>query len=346
MNVPRKVNIVKIPREDPIVDRPVGFGSLKNLHLELIENKKKLKKNIPVVSVRKKEIGSAPSARSVKAAPATEVDDDEGDEEEEDPLAEFAPCEGSAVAALVAATESKSAAELNVDADVGDDADAVDADAGGAADTAAGNEVDDGEEYADAGDEGELTDEQREKQEQEQKEDYIHKFNVLARRFPDRKDIPTYTEHDDLEVMIRTYDRTMKEISLENRVMTYRKILSYSFLAIEILAKYMKIDMSDFASSQNATLSDYDSMLIELGEKNTGSMFDNIPVEAKLLGMILFNTFAFWIMKNKGIDINKFYNLAVSKISAANASGSGDAEEEDGEVQKPKKKMKGPSLKR
>ena len=47
--VARILNIIKKPRETPILDKPINFPSLINLHLELIENKKKLKKNLPPV---------------------------------------------------------------------------------------------------------------------------------------------------------------------------------------------------------------------------------------------------------------------------------------------------------
>lgn len=320
MSAPRKVIVVKIPREDPIIDKPIGFGNLKNLHLELIENKKKLKKNIPTVSVRKKEI----------IQPPPEPTNDEIIEEE-DPLVDFAPTQPqSAVAALVAATEKKTASSM-----IENIQDPLEVENVSNENEGETLEVDENvEEEEDV--------EKEEENEEQEKENYIHKFNILARRYPTRTDIPTYTEHDDLDTMKRMYDRTMKELSLENRVTTYRKILSYSFLAIEILAKYMKIDMTDFASTQNATISDYDSMLVELGEKSHGSIFDSIPVEAKLIGMILFNTFAFWIMKNKNIDINKFYNFAAAKLKSETTP----TEEEDEEIQKPKRKMKGPSLKK
>jgi hypothetical protein len=331
MSIPRKVIVVKIPREDPIIDKPISFSPFKNLHLELIENKKKLKKHIPAVSVRKKE-AAAP------APPPPESVEEEGDVEEEDALAEFevAAASGGAVSALVASVENKSASQIlasadDDDADVGDDVEEV----GNDVEVDLGDDVD--------ADVGIADDEDAEKKEQEEKEEYIHKWSILAKKFPNRKDFPTYTEHDDLETMKKSYNRVIKEVNLDNRVSIYRKILSYSFLAIEILAKYMKIDMTDFAAYQNQSLGDYDSLLVELGEKNEGSIFDSIPVEVKLFGMIFFNTVAFWFMKNKNIDLNKFYNLAATKLGSMTASSE---DHHDEEVEKPKKKMKGPSLKK
>ena len=45
---------IKKPRDNPIQDKPINFPPLKNLHLELLENKKKIKSGLPnVVSSQK-----------------------------------------------------------------------------------------------------------------------------------------------------------------------------------------------------------------------------------------------------------------------------------------------------
>ena len=46
----------KKPREDPISDKPINFPPLENLHLELLENKKKIKPGVPDAPIAKKRV--------------------------------------------------------------------------------------------------------------------------------------------------------------------------------------------------------------------------------------------------------------------------------------------------
>ena len=51
--VVREIKIIKRTRDDPAPDHPINFPPLKNLHLELLENKSKLKPGVPINPVVK-----------------------------------------------------------------------------------------------------------------------------------------------------------------------------------------------------------------------------------------------------------------------------------------------------
>ena len=66
----REITVVKKPRDDPLIDRPINFPPLENLHLDLMENKRKLKKNLPPIQVIKKKPAISASVAEAAAASA------------------------------------------------------------------------------------------------------------------------------------------------------------------------------------------------------------------------------------------------------------------------------------
>lgn len=72
----RELVVVKVPRSSPLTDRPINFPPLENLHLELVEIKKKLKKGLPPVQLVKKKPAPLPPPKvenpsGIEAAAAT-----------------------------------------------------------------------------------------------------------------------------------------------------------------------------------------------------------------------------------------------------------------------------------
>jgi len=56
MSTPRRIIVIKKyrPKNDQLRDIPLSFGPLTGLHLDLLENKKKLKKGLPAIYVEPK----------------------------------------------------------------------------------------------------------------------------------------------------------------------------------------------------------------------------------------------------------------------------------------------------
>lgn len=171
-----------------------------------------------------------------------------------------------------------------------------------------------------------------EEQEKKEKEEQIWAFKLMKKRFPERKDIPEYDMDDDLEVMKSTYERLLREISLDEGVESYLKYLKYGFLAVEMLGQLLDYDMQGFGKSQMEHEAYYRRCMIELGEKSKNRWGINLPVEIKLFGFIAIQAVIFYFAKHYGININELFSKGI--------------EEPEKETPKPApaRKMKGPSV--
>jgi hypothetical protein len=169
----------------------------------------------------------------------------------------------------------------------------------------------------------------------DKKRHLIHKFKSLQKSYPGEK-IQEYTIYSDYDVMKEDYDETLKKLSMDSTVESYKKYLTYGFMGVEYLfGNFFGLDMKGFTQQQLISMKSYDKLLIELGEKNyepVGS--SKWPVEVRLIFLIIINS-AFFIgskiiLSKSGtnfIDImNNFSSFATSSEKA------------------PKKKMKEPPL--
>jgi hypothetical protein len=113
-------------------------------------------------------------------------------------------------------------------------------------------------------------------------------------------------------------------------------------MVVEYAFKHLGVNMDGFAKHQTKCMDDYNSLLVELGEKTQGSWMDNFPVEVRLMGLVLFQTAVFWFAKNKNIDISNIMNILSGMVPKEQSQVS-DATPAVEEV--PAKKMRGPSIK-
>lgn len=327
MNAPKFV-VIKVSRPDPITDKPVNFPPLKNLHLELLEIKKKLKKNIPAISVRKPEPKQAePDESSSEDEPTSDGEDDA--------MADFKPQTDTSPpkAQQPSKLERSPPKDVNAFGGGGGGADDDDDD-----DSASGGQLSVVEETH------EISPEEKEKLDQEEREELIVKFRTLKKAYPQNKELQLISvgEYDDLDMMRKMYKRTLTEITFDKKISNYRYYLTISFMVVEYAFKHLGVNMDGFAKHQTKCMDDYNSLLVELGEKTQGSWMDNFPVEVRLMGLVLFQTAVFWFAKNKNIDISNIMNILsgmVPKEQPQVAEPPAAAEEV------PVKKMRGPSIK-
>jgi hypothetical protein len=289
--MPREIIVEKKSRDGPLVDRPIKFDHLENLHLELMENKKKLKKNLPLIPVISRPAKIIPIKKERYHPDASDDDDDvikaladerkkdgkkkkkDGEKKEKNGKKKNVPESGD---------EDEEDEDEEGDNEEGDNEDADSEDEENAPGTSK-NEEDDG-----------LTPEQREVRD---KEEYIWRFRILKKQYKN-KPIPEYNEHDDLEVMKTTYNRTLKELQLEDNVESYRMYLVGGFMVMEFVCTTMlNIDMKGFSSKQMKMMHKYDRLLVELGEKSRDRWGMNLPVEIRLIGLIIFNAAIFYLGK-------------------------------------------------
>jgi hypothetical protein len=175
----------------------------------------------------------------------------------------------------------------------------------------------------------------QEHQEEDAKRELLFRFELLKKSYPDST-IPEYNIHTDIDVMRKSYDDTLRRLSLDSSVATYKTYLVYGFMGCEyILGSFFGFDMQGFTQQQIVSMNSYEKLLIELGEKSyvpTGSKW---PVEIRLAGMIIMNAVVFIVgkmmMKKTGANVLGMLNSMNSTSQAP-------------QVAARKRRMKGPNI--
>jgi hypothetical protein len=166
------------------------------------------------------------------------------------------------------------------------------------------------------------------------KRELLFKFDLLRKSYKDQN-IPTFTIHSDYKMMCRSYDDTVRRLSLDSSVETYKRYLIGAFMLIEYsFGRWLKFDMKGYTQQQIVGMSSYEKLLIEIGEKAYMPEGEQWPVEARLMFLVVINTAFFLIGK---MILNKTgANLmgAINNMNTANPNPE----------QAPKRKMQGPSI--
>lgn len=165
------------------------------------------------------------------------------------------------------------------------------------------------------------------------KRELLFKFDLLRKSYRDQTTIPTFTIHSDLGMMTRAYEDTVRRLSLDSSVETYKRYLIGAFMLIEYaLGKWLKLDMKGYTQQQIVSMSSYEKLLIEIGEKQYMPEGEQWSVEIRLVFLVIINTAFFlvgkMIMTNTGSNIMN----AINNMNRANTEAP------------PKKKMQGPNI--
>lgn len=343
----------KKPRGYPLKDVVPSFKPLDNLHLELLENKRKLKRGLPKIYIvpkrkvekpreeykppeKKKEEPVKP--KPIKAKPVVPqpspkppkpirsvIDDDDFLAElgDDDNLEISLDGEDAPIDAVEEEEENYGAEENDPVEEVYED-DPVDEDPG--------EEVEDDPL-------SHMSPEEREKYE---KEEMIWRFRILKKQYKSPSvTINEYNEHSDIDMMKQDYERTVRMLTLDDNVESYRSYLMGSFIVMEfVCTQWAGIDLSGFTKTQTMMMHKYERLLIELGEKRQETWSSNLPVEVRLVGMVLMQAGIFYLGKIVSDRIGGSVADLFSGMMGQPPASPGNAQE----PVKPKKKMRGPTI--
>lgn len=336
------LEVIKVPRKDAPPDKPINFPPLENLHLELLENKKKLKKSLPLIPLSNKKIKPKPLPPPENFdAPKKQKEDDDlvndltEDEKPSNPK-EKEKTKTSEDEEMLAGLKDSST-EAEVEEEIGDIKEEEQNQ-----EEVEEEHVEEEEAYAEV-EEDPYAGMSPEEREAAEKEEYLWRWRILKMKYPG-KDVNTWNEHSDLEMMKTSYRRTLKELQLEDNVESYRTYLIVGFMAMEYIGtSWLGIDLGGFTIQQTSMMHKYETLLIELGERPYSSWTSNLPVEARIIGLILVQAGMFYLAK---VISNKFGSSVADIFKGITGQPSASAPEKSS-GQKPsskKKRMRGPKI--
>ena len=137
-----------------------------------------------------------------------------------------------------------------------------------------------------------------EEEETHKKRELLFNLDMLRKRYTKVK-IPEFSEHTDVRTLQREYDMVHRQLVIDDRVANYKRILTWGMFGLEwILTKYVEFpDIAGFAIEQFFKINEYESLLLELGQKSYFTDQTQWPVEIRLLLMIMSNAAVFAIPK-------------------------------------------------
>jgi hypothetical protein len=130
-------------------------------------------------------------------------------------------------------------------------------------------------------------------QQQYLKAEFKVKFGILRANYPQWQIVDIHDSFT-LDQISDLYEYYVRQIMVTKESGNYKVYLVVFFMVVEVIGvKILKLNMSGYTMSQLRRMHQYDSLLIELGEKWLVDGGSNWPVEARLLMTATFNAVIF-----------------------------------------------------
>jgi len=154
------------------------------------------------------------------------------------------------------------------------------------------------------------------------KQELLVKFDIL-RKNSERNNIPQYTMNHNYHVMESHYKLLVKQLHLDQKIIFYKQCLmgASGYLEIFMGEAFLGLDMKGFTEFQANSMSNYDDLLLQIGEKSyTPNVMKSMPVEMQLLMAIGIQTVIFIgskILTNKtGLNVGALFQNATTVQSS------------------------------
>lgn len=184
-------------------------------------------------------------------------------------------------------------------------------------------------------------------EEDEIKRELLFKFDLLRKGYKDVQ-IPEFSMNTDVRHLSRAYENTLRRVTLDNSVETYKSYMVGGFMLTEfVIQQWMQVDMQGFTKQQLINMTQYERLFIEMGEKSYRPGGSPWPVEVRILTTVLVNAAIFavskMILKKTGSDMMNFMGRGTS-AGATTMNHNSMAPPSTGGDPTPKRKMQGPSI--
>jgi len=136
-------------------------------------------------------------------------------------------------------------------------------------------------------------------QEKERRSELMVRFGIIRKNYP-AIELPVFPFDADLQLMDNTYKKVVQRIVVDEAADSYRIYLLVLIGLMEVAAvKMFGLDiMKGFAKSQFRSMSKYQKLLTELGEKNYGGLMSTWPVEGRIFFLVCLNGVFFCVAKS------------------------------------------------
>ncbi|MDB4769376.1 hypothetical protein OAG24_00275 [bacterium] len=347
--------VIRKPRHDEIADKPAQFHPLKGLHLELLENKKKLKPGVdptaksPLLNKKDKnkhhrsrhersyhpDADHSKRARHSVAGTASlfskrnsgyDQSKSRESRQNSDDFSHEKISEGMESFPGRSAGSSPAESEIEFENNMGmSEGSSKDSLLGELEDNVSDEDdlVDEIGEKSSKGEESEEEESEEEDEEEmtpeeleaKRRSEIEHEYFILRKKYPNA-DLPEYNEHSDLAVMESSLKRDEFSLGFDENVESLKSYLMSGFIFIEwVSCMFIGIDMKNFSTFQGKQMKKYDGMLVELSDRKYTRWSKNVPVEIRLLGFCTLQAGIFFLIKSISSKYGKSAGTLFSAVA-------------------------------